>query len=147
MELTLDTSTVVFLDTAPFIYFFEKHPRYYPPLANFFDRVYAAGAQMVTSIVTYIEIATEPARRGDTRLVAKYRDFLTHSENLSVHPISLAVADAAVRYRARHGLRTPDAVQLAVAETCGADYVLTNDAAWKKLRGVNVVLVSELGTG
>lgn len=146
MEMKLTASTVVFLDTAPFIYFFERHPQYYPPIAALLDAVYESGAQMVTSMITYVELATQPARRGDTRLVAKYRDFLTNSENLSIHPIGIAVADAAIRYRAMHGLRTPDALQLAVAELCGADYVVTNDAAWKKFRGLNVVLVKELGT-
>lgn len=145
MELTLTSSTVLFVDTAPLIYLFENHPQFGPPIAALLDGVYDAGAQMVTSVITYVEIATQPARRGDARLVAKYREFLTNSENLSVHPISMAVADAAVGFRAKHGFRTPDALQLAVAELCGADYVVTNDASWKKVTSLNVVLVSELG--
>lgn len=145
MEMKLTAGTIVFVDTAPLIYFFERHPQFHPPMASFLDGVYASGAQMVTSMVTYIEIATQPARRGDTRLVAKYREFLTNSEGLSIHPITLEVADAAVRYRAAHGLRTPDALQLAVAEVSGADYILTNDEAWKKVTSVSVVLVRELG--
>lgn len=144
MALKLTANTVLFLDTAPFIYFFEQNPQFHPPVAALLDAVYASGAQMVTSMITYIEIATHPARRGDTRLAAKYREFLTNSENLTLHPMNLAVADAAIRYRAAHGLRTPDALQLAVAEVCGADYIITNDEAWKKVPNANVVLVREL---
>lgn len=47
---------------------------------------------------------------------------------------------------ATSGNKTLDALQLAVAELCAADYVITNDAAWKTFRGLNVVLVKELGT-
>ena len=144
MEMKLEPGNVIFLDTAPLIYFFEKHPDYYPRIAALLDRILGQGVQMVTSMVTYIELATQPARQGNARLVAKYREFMTNSEGLSIHPITLDVADVAVNYRARFGLRTPDALQLAVAEVCGADWVLTNDSRWKRLPDVNVVLVSEL---
>jgi hypothetical protein len=64
----LKSSDIVFLDTAPFIYFFEVHPTYFPALAAFFDQLYETGAQAITSIVTYIELTTLPARKGDRQL-------------------------------------------------------------------------------
>ena len=42
MGLDLKTGDIVFLDTAPFIYFFEQHPHHFPGLKRFFDRLYAA---------------------------------------------------------------------------------------------------------
>jgi predicted nucleic acid-binding protein len=98
----------------------------------------------VTSLITYIEILTLPERMGKRRLASKYRDFLTNSNSLSIHPLNLAVADEAVRIRARHGLRTPDAIQLATALVCGADHVVTNDKRWRVVSGLHVVLVDEL---
>jgi len=41
-------------------------------------------------------------------------------------------------------LKTHDAIQLATAITVGADYVITSDKKWKSIKGLNVLLVSEL---
>jgi len=40
MGLELKSDDIVFLDTAPFIYFFEKHPKYFPKLETMFGRLY-----------------------------------------------------------------------------------------------------------
>ncbi len=65
-------------------------------------------------------------------MVAKCRDYLTNSKNVSLYPLNLLVADRAVSFRSRYNLKTPDAIQLATAKICGADYIITNDRSWKK---------------
>lgn len=71
----------------------------------FFDEVTQLDIQLVTSMVTYIEILTLPEKLGDERLAAKYREFLTNSEQLSIYPLNIAVADAAVRLWASAGVK------------------------------------------
>jgi predicted nucleic acid-binding protein len=144
MGLKLDPSDRIFMDTAPFIYFFEEHPVYIEKLSNLFDSVYALGVPVITSVVTYIEVLTYPEKTGAKSLAAKYRDSLTNSELVSIYPLNLQVADMAVTFRAKYGLKTPDAVQIATAAVCGADYVITNDREWKKIKDVRVVLLPEL---
>jgi predicted nucleic acid-binding protein len=100
---------------------------------------------MLTSLVTYMEILTRPYAAGDTQLADKYRAFFTNSENLVLVPLSPAVAEEAARLRARHGLRTPDAIQLASARCYGADHVLTNDLSWKAIPGYSILTMEELG--
>ena len=72
----------------------------------FFDEVTQLDIQLVTSMVTYIEILTLPEKLGDERLAAKYREFLTNSKQLSIYPLNIAVADAAVRLWASAGVKT-----------------------------------------
>ncbi|MBU0482333.1 MAG: PIN domain-containing protein [Proteobacteria bacterium] len=144
MGLNLEKTTSVFLDTAPLIYFWEKNIRFYDRVAAFFDEIYAKEIQVTVSLITYIEVVTYPLKVGENKLAAKYRDYLTNSANFSLYPLNLLVADKTAEYRAVHQLRTPDAIQLATAEVCGADYVITNDVQWKKISGLNIVLVSEL---
>jgi predicted nucleic acid-binding protein len=144
MGLALKTGDIVFLDTAPFIYFFEQHPNYFAPLDSLFDQLYATGAQAITSMITYIELTTHPARLGQTKLVRKYRDYLSHSENISLFQLDMKIADQAVRLRARYQFKTPDAIQLGTAVACGADYVITNDIAWRQFTEVRVLLVEDL---
>ena len=145
MGLTLSKAQKIFVDSAPFIYYFEENERYLDAVDRLFRSVSDLQCQLVTSIVTYIELLTMPEKVGDLKLAAKYRDFLTNSEGLSIHPLDVSVADAAVRFRARYRMRTPDAIQLATAQTCGADYVVTNDKEWLRVKELHVVLTDDLG--
>jgi predicted nucleic acid-binding protein len=144
MGLDLKADDIVFLDTAPFIYFFERHPDYFPALEALFINLYQTDAQAITSIITYIELTTHPARQGKKQLVRKYRDYLSHSENISLFPLDMDIADHVVEMRARYHFNTPDAIQLGTAVACGADYIITNDKAWQRFEGIQVVLVGDL---
>ena len=133
MGLTLKSADLVFVDTAPFIYFFEQHPTLYHHMKRLFDMAYDQNIQVATSIITYIEIATYPMRRGFPKLANKYRDYFTHSENINLFPIDLVIAQQTVELRAKHRLNTPDAIQIGTAVACGADYIISNDKSWQKL--------------
>ena len=144
MGLELESGDIIFLDTAPFIYFFEQHPGYFPALEMFFNQLYATGAQAITSIITYIELTTQPARQGKKQLVRKYRDYLTNSENISLFPLDINIADHVVELRSQYRFRTPDAIQVGTAVACGADYIITNEKTWQRFEKVRVILVREL---
>ena len=144
MGLDLKSGDIIFFDTAPFIYFFEQHPDYFPAMEMLFDRLYETDAQAITSIVTYIELTTHPARQGKAQLVRKYRDYLTNSENISLFPLDLNIADQAVELRAQHQFKTPDAIQLGTAVACGADYIITNDRGWQRFKEIRIVIIADL---
>ena len=144
MGLKLRPDETIFLDTAPFIYFFEDNKAYAERVDALFVAGMESGCRFVTSLITYIEILTLPERQGNHRLAAKYRDYFTNSESLTIHPLDLNVADGTVRIRARYGLKTPDAIQVAAALSCGADHVVTNDKQWRCVPDLPVVLVDEL---
>lgn len=144
MDLDLKAGDIIFLDTAPFIYFFEEHADYFPAMEMLFNRLYETDAQAITSIITYIELTTHPARKGKTQLVRKYRDYLTNSENISLFPLDLNIADQAVEMRSKHHFITPDAIQLGTAVACGADYVITNHKDWQRVEELQVVMIGDL---
>ena len=113
-------------------------------MKRFFDRLYATDAQAITSVITYIELTTHPARKGKAKLVRKYRDFLSNSENISIFPLDMDIADHVVTLRARHQFKTPDAIQMGTAAACGADYIVTNDKDWCRFKKVRVLTVGDL---
>ncbi|MFW5894226.1 MAG: type II toxin-antitoxin system VapC family toxin [Verrucomicrobiota bacterium] len=144
MGLTLTDSTVLFFDTAPFIYLFEKTGKFSAQVTRLLDSVYDSEAQIVTSLITYIEINTAPAKAGNDRVKAKYREYFTNSEGVVIQPLNLAIAEETIRFRADYNLKTPDAIQLATAKYCGADFVITNDHAWRRISELDIILVSDL---
>ncbi len=144
MGLTLANGMVVFIDTAPLIYYFERHEAHIATLERFFENITQEGVQLVTSMMTYIELLTGPTKAGDQRLSMKYREYLLNSEQLRIHPLDPAVADAAIEFRINYNLKTPDAIQLGTAFTCGADAVLTNDRDWSRVKNPRIVTITDL---
>lgn len=144
MDLSLSSASLLFFDTAPFIYYFEDNVQFAERVGRLLDRVYAADAQITTSLITYIEITTAAEKAGDRKTLARYRDYFTNSEAMSLQPFNLAIAEETVRFRAAYDLRTPDAIQLATASYCGADYVITNDRDWAKVDEFDIILIAEL---
>jgi PIN domain nuclease of toxin-antitoxin system len=144
MGLTLQANDVIFLDTSCFIYFFEQHPAFFPSMKQCFDEVAVKDAQIITSIVSFIEIATLPARMGNQELVQQYRDYFTQSKQVTLLPVDLAIAEKAISLRAQYSFKTPDAIQIATAIVHSATYLITNDQQWKQMTDQAVLLVDEV---
>jgi predicted nucleic acid-binding protein len=138
----LISGRVVAFDTAPLIYYLEEHPTYLPLVDELFDAIDAGSANGMTSVLTLLEVLIKPLRDGRTQIADEYRQLLTGSSNLKLHPIDEAVCQCAASLRARHAwLRTPDALQLATAMEHQADVMVTNDARWKDLDEIAVVVL------
>ncbi|MBI4902267.1 MAG: PIN domain-containing protein [Acidobacteria bacterium] len=134
----------VALDTAPVIYFIERHPVYLDRLRPFFAAAGNKEFRLVTSMVTLLEVLVHAIRSQRVDLVQQYRSILMHSDSLSTLPMSRSVAEEAARLRAQLGLKTPDAIQFATALTAGASYFLTNDKSLPSIAGCSLLIVDEL---
>jgi len=132
------------IDTAPFIYFVERHPDYLGLMREIIRRIDAGEIEAVSSVVTLTEVLTHPLRFKNVLLAQRYRDVLYRSRNFRLLPIDAAIAEVAANLRARYNLRTPDALQLATAIRAGCDAFLTNDATLKKVTELKVLVLSEL---
>ncbi len=144
MGLNLATYRMIFIDTAPFIYFFEDNPIYAQKMHNLFTHIESNNKQMVTSLITYTEIITKPLKMGQTKLVDKYRAYFTGSKNLSLLPYTIHVAEASAHIRVRYNLKTHYAMQVATALSFGADCIITNDSDWKRISEIPVFCMEDL---
>jgi predicted nucleic acid-binding protein len=145
MGLTLKKDDVIFLDTSPFIYFFERHQTFFPYMEKLFNQVEEQEAQVIASIVTFIEIATLPARLGNRELVDQYRSYFVNSNRVRLLSVDQTIAEHSVALRAKYRLKTPDAIQLGTAIAYQANYIVTNDRQWKQLTNQTVLTVEEIG--
>jgi len=135
---------VVGLDTTPLIYFIEENPAYLSTVLPFFVAVDRGEFTVVTSMVTLLEVLVHPFRHGNTQLAQRYRDILLNAKGLTTVPLSQDIAEEAARLRARHNLRTPDAIQMATAIYNGASFFLTNDARLPPLPNLQVLIADNL---
>ena len=135
---------VVGLDTAPLIYFMEENPTYLATVRPFFEAMDRGEFSVITSMVTLLEVLVHPFRRGDVDLAQQYRDILLHADHLTTIGLSQDIAEEAARLRARHNLRTPDAIQLATAIHTSASHFLTNDDRYPTVPGVRILVLDML---
>lgn len=136
--------TVVGLDTAPLIYFIERHPSYLPLLLPFFEAVEGGDLQVVTSTLTLTEVLVHPYRDGNRSLAEQYLHILLRARNLRTIALSPAIASEAAQIRANYQLKTPDAIQLATAKESGATAFLTNDTALAGIPGLRLVVLEQV---
>lgn len=132
----LPPGALLLVDSAPIIYFLERHPR----LAARFRPVFAAQdtghVRLAITTVTIAEILTGPLKAGDEALAARYRAILG---SWSVVDLSADIAVSAARLRASLGLKLADAVQAASAIAINADALVTHDRDFSKLRALRVI--------
>jgi predicted nucleic acid-binding protein len=136
--------TRLFLDTAPVIYFVEKHPRYLDMTETVFDRLDSNSLAGVTSPVTLAESLVVPYRLGRNEAAQTFTDLIVNGSNVSFVVIDQAIADKAAELRARYNLLLPDSFQLAVALHAGCDAFLTNDADLKRITEIDVLVLDDL---
>ena len=135
---------VVGLDTAPLIYFLQDDASYGPVVQPFFEAMDRGDFSAVTSTLTLCEVLAQPFRQGAAALVEEYRSILLNAAHLTTVDVTPEIAEAAARLRAEHGLRTPDAVQIATAVHQGASFLLTNDLKLRAIPVLKVVVLADL---
>jgi predicted nucleic acid-binding protein len=136
---------LVAIDTAPFIYYIEKNPKYFSIVDSLFNAVDTDNARAVTSVLTLQEVLVHPLRKNQTDLAERYREILTNSVNLTLVTITPDIAENASKLRAAyHWLRSPDAFQIATAIETGAHVLITNDENWKKVTEISVLTLDDV---
>jgi len=143
-SLTLPERGTVYLDAQILIYSVERHPRYAERLRALWNAVDEERLRVYSSELTYLETLVLPLRRGDSQLISDYESFLEKAMT-ALLPISRNILLETARLRASlSSLRTPDALHAASALSAGLDAFLTNDHAFLKVPGLNVVLLDQL---
>jgi predicted nucleic acid-binding protein len=103
--------------------------------------------QAVTSTITMLELLVQPYRVSDIHRVNRFYALLTTYENLAWIEPTLEIADLGARLRAAHNLKTPDAIQAATALASQATGYVSNDASFKRVPGLEVVILEDLISG
>ncbi len=136
------------LDTAAFIYWIEEHPDFLPVVEPVFGAIAAGRLAAVTSSLTLLEVLVVPYRAGDLALASRYEALLTRSRGLTLVDLGRSQLRAAAQLRAlHHGLRTPDALQMAAALGAGCSALVTNDRRLPAATGLRILRLTAYRRG
>ena len=132
------------LDTSVFIFEIEGNPKYIKLANPIFVGLDGPKGQAVTSTITMLELLVQPYRLSDIDLVNKLYALLSTYPHLEWIEPTLEIVDRAARLRAEYNLKTPDALQAATALACQATGFISNDTAFKRVGGVEVLILDEM---
>jgi predicted nucleic acid-binding protein len=135
---------LIALDTSVFIYQLETNARYLPLTDPIFAWLERPGSRAVTSTITMTELLVEPYRNKDDQRVDEYYALLSTYPHLAWIAPSLEIADLAARWRARYGLKSPDALHAATAGHSGATGLITNDAVFERVEAFETLVLESL---
>ncbi len=132
------------IDSAPLIYFIERHPIYIDRVRAILRQVDVGIIMGYSAVITLTEVLTQPLQVGNRVVEEEYRSYLLHSRNLTLIDITPPIADHAALLRARYRLRTPDALQIAAALAKGCEAFLTNDARLRRIQELQILVLDDL---
>ncbi|WP_437623568.1 type II toxin-antitoxin system VapC family toxin [Sorangium sp. So ce1151] len=120
----------IYLDSCIVIYWVEMPDPFYEPVAHAMRSM--GSALYCISDLVRLEARVGPLRRAQADVLAMFEQAFSA---MKVLPLSAAVFDHAAELRARHGLKTPDALHAAAAIVNGCDELWTNDRRFAAIEG------------
>ena len=134
----------VFIDTAPFIYFFEGDSDLSLKSRDMFLKLINGDYEIYTSYISEVEMKVLPQRNKQTKKMIIMDSFI---EEFGVNKLGIGIREykTALEIRANYTpIKLIDAFQLSIAINNRCDYFITNDKELKKYDQINVILLDEL---
>ncbi len=145
MTAKLQNAQHILLDTPAIQIFWNKNTPHLDKIAGLFETIYTQNIECIVSYITYTEIITTPLIAKNYKLAAKMRGFLANSDKISLYPIDYTVSDrAALIQSSRPQLALIDTIKLATADTCGVDYIVTDNDNWIDIKTQPIILIKDL---
>jgi uncharacterized protein len=135
----------VLLDSVSIVYYIEQNPRYEAAASEIIHRVYGGALSAVASVLAITEILIPAYKVGDLRAARQVRSALERIPNLEIVEVDAGIADLAAQLRAKHNLRTADAIHVATALESGMDWIVSNDRMLRRVEaeGIRVWLFDD----
>lgn len=116
--------TLAYLDSCVLIYALDEDPQFGPPARAALAELRQQRLQPVISALVRLECLVQPIAKADSERLHRTHSFLQLFPVLTVQDSTFELA---TELRARHRLRTPDALHLAAALSHGCQVLITND--------------------
>lgn len=130
------------LDTNVIIYYIEEHPVFLKKVEPLIDRIVEGKAIGITSYVTLLELLVKPIKEERFDLVEQYKTILM--TQLEMVPLDESVSLRAAELRAKYGIKTPDAIQLASVISKNGDVFMTNDVRLDAVEEIKVLTLGDI---
>jgi predicted nucleic acid-binding protein len=122
----------IYWDTMIHAYWFENNRDHGARVEHIYQVMLQRGDVLCSSILILSELLVGPVKHGDSVGVQAIEGFFD-SGSISMLPYSRRAANIFAELRAHHGVKSLDALHLAIAADAGVDLFLTYDRHLNKL--------------
>jgi predicted nucleic acid-binding protein len=143
-QLIIPNPSLIYVDTEAWIYKIEKVEPFLSASIPVWQALRDKTAEVITSELTLLETLVKPIREKNHEIINLYRNVLLSSRGVAVYPISRVILEEATQIRASHNLKTPDAIHAATALLYHCNLFVTNDPVFKRVPGLNAVILDEV---
>ena len=143
--MNIPTSGLVYLDANCIIYSVEKHPVYWPLVQPVWLAAKGKTIEIASSELALMETLVGPLKSGDTALALAYEQLFQQAQTRLL-PITQSILRDAAQLRATTRLKTPDAIHAATARESSCALFVTNDAAFRNIANLPLVILDDLLT-
>ena len=141
--IALPTHGSVYLDTSAVIYSVERNEPYFTILAPAWRQAETGQFLVVCSELVIAETLVRPMRERNSDLERAFRSLFAAPE-VQLVPTTRQIWEDTARIRADSGLKTPDALHAATALSAGCTLFVTNDADFRRVEGLPIVVLDDL---
>lgn len=131
---------IAFLDANVLIYLIEGAEPFAGGVRNTLQAITHdhENTQLAMSALSGLECRVGPMKSENSLVLDAYDEFFSRP-GLTLVPLSDDVLDLATAIRARHGIKTPDALQAACCLQLGSDHLfITGDRGFRRIPGLHV---------
>ena len=135
---------IAFLDASALIYLVDGEDQWAEATQATLQQlaVEAPDLTLAVSRLSVLECRVAPLRRGDQASLDCFEALFAQPDLLVVE-LSASVVELATQLRAKHRLRTPDALQAACCLELGPEVVMiTGDAGFTRVQALQVCLIA-----
>ena len=134
----------VYVDTNIFIYFLERHDRYFESVVPFFQLFNDGLSLAYTGDAVVAETLYKPYQVNDTLRVSEFKEFFSNDEFITVLPHTKKIFELAAELSPKRGMKLIDALHYATAALAGCKFILTNDQGFTSSESMEVILLDDL---
>ena len=134
----------VYIDTHAFIFFLDRHDRYFQAVAPIFQDCFKQRIFATTGAAAIAEVMVHPYRSGDGALIAHFKSFFHQKNFLTIAGHDIALFDTAAMLAGQRKMKLMDALHFATAQHNGCQFFLTNDHAILSSSGLEVIQLDDL---
>lgn len=135
---------IAYFDASALIYLIEGEQRLAGRIGAEIEKLDRAhrNLRVAASRLSWLECRIAPMRAGEHGVLARYDEFFSQGGFAWVE-LTQQIIELATVIRARHGLRTPDALQAASCMNYSMEHAfLTGDKAFSRVEGLNAIVLT-----
>jgi predicted nucleic acid-binding protein len=142
-KLNIPQGSRVYIDSSILIYTVEVDLKFWKILEVLWRKFAEGEISLISSELIITEVLVKPLKSQNQQSIDSYNKLLFDS-GIELIPITRSLLIAATNLRAKHNLKTPDAIHAATSIENNCNRFLTNDKGFNNIPRLPTLILSQI---